>query len=257
MLLITNDDGISDGLKILLYAASKIDSTECIIPSRQRSAVSKSLIFHKPLRLSTEKIGKRNIHHLSGTPADCVLFALHKRKFLPSRPHLLLSGINLGSNISLHSIYSSGTVGACIEAATYGLPAIAFSQHLYSKDWGEKKKIKDAKEVEKQILKIVRTVLKYGMPSGCDILNVNFPEKVKGAKIIICSPSMHRYTPTVLSRKHPYGVPYYWIVGKGYFHGDKGSDVEKLREGNITITPLSIQPTDEKMLLSARKLFEI
>ncbi len=256
MLLVTNDDGLSDGLHILLDAAARLDKFECIIPSHQRSAVSKSLIFHKPLRLDSNHIGKTKIHHLSGTPADCVLFALHKKNFLPKKPSLLLSGINMGSNISYHSIFSSGTVGACIEAATYGIPSIAFSQHLYSKDWGARKEIQEPKAVRDAIVRIVRNVLKNGMPKGCDILNVNFPEKVNGAKIAVCPPSMHRYKPTVLERKHPYGIPYYWIVGKGYFRGAKNTDAALLKKGRITISPLSINICRENAILQTKKTFE-
>ena len=255
MILITNDDGISDGLKVLVQAASELDDVFCIIPSRQRSAVSKSLIFHKPLRLNETEVAGKKAYHLSGTPADCVLFALHKKNFMPQKPRLVLSGINMGSNISLHCIYSSGTLGSCIEAATYGIPAIAFSQHLYSNDWGATKEISEKEEVKQRVKGIIRAVLKQGMPKGCDLLNVNFPEKVKNAQISVCPPSMHRYTPTVLQRTHPYGVDYYWIVGKGHFKGKGGTDSEELRKGKITITPLSISMGSTKNIESARLLF--
>ena len=41
-------------------------------------------------------------------------------------PHIVLSGINRGSNSGLNSVYS-GTVAAAMEANAYDVPSIAFS----------------------------------------------------------------------------------------------------------------------------------
>ncbi|MEM2970587.1 MAG: 5'/3'-nucleotidase SurE, partial [Candidatus Bathyarchaeia archaeon] len=232
-----------------------LDSVFCIIPSRQRSAVSKSLIFHKPLRLDYAFLGKKRIYHLSGTPADCVLFALNKKNFMPKKPSLLLSGVNMGSNISIHSIFSSGTLGACFEAATYGIPSLAFSQHIYYKACGARKRINQPNELKRKLVHIIQKVLKCGMPSGCSILNINFPRRVKDAKIAVCSPSMHRYAPSILERKHPYGTPYYWIVGKDTTLNFPNTDASLLKKGFITITPLSLDISPTRLIKHTKELF--
>ena len=48
---------------------------------------------------------------VNGSPADCVKFGL--KKILSNAPDLILSGINLGSNLGYNIIYS-GTVAAAM-----------------------------------------------------------------------------------------------------------------------------------------------
>ena len=75
--------------------------------------------------MQVEPRGERRFA-VHGTPADCVLIALNG--LLGARgADLVLSGVNAGSNLA-NDIGSSGTVGACFEAAERGVPAIAFSQ---------------------------------------------------------------------------------------------------------------------------------
>ncbi len=45
---------------------------------------------------------------------------------MPKKPDLVVSGINYGENVGL-GITISGTVGAAMEAASLGLPALAVS----------------------------------------------------------------------------------------------------------------------------------
>ena len=45
---------------------------------------------------------------------------------MPKKPDLIVSGINSGTNIGI-DITRSGTVGAALEAANYGIPAMAVS----------------------------------------------------------------------------------------------------------------------------------
>jgi len=67
----------------------------------------------------------QNRFHCSGYPSDCVLYSL-KGGIFPSKPDVVVSGINHGFNISTDTLYS-GTVGAASEAALMGIPAFALS----------------------------------------------------------------------------------------------------------------------------------
>ena len=68
----------------------------------------------------------RNVSRRKDHRADCVLAGLHQvMKDAP--PDLVLSGVNRGNNAAENVLYS-GTVGAAIEAALQGIPAIALSQ---------------------------------------------------------------------------------------------------------------------------------
>jgi 5'-nucleotidase len=61
---------------------------------------------------------------IHGSPAQAVLYALVE--LMPRKPALSVSGINSGENIGSGAT-SSGTLGAALEAADQGVPALAAS----------------------------------------------------------------------------------------------------------------------------------
>jgi 5'-nucleotidase len=63
-------------------------------------------------------------YQVDGSPAAAVLHAL--LELAPRRPALLISGINYGENLGA-DVTMSGTVGAALEGAVNGLPALAVS----------------------------------------------------------------------------------------------------------------------------------
>jgi 5'-nucleotidase len=82
---------------------------------------SDGLIEERALQVN----GKRwTIFSVGGTPAQTVLHAI--LEILPERPDLVVSGINYGENLGT-GITVSGTVGAALEAASFGIPALAMS----------------------------------------------------------------------------------------------------------------------------------
>ncbi|MGB9719779.1 MAG: 5'/3'-nucleotidase SurE [Candidatus Anstonellales archaeon] len=225
MILITNDDGYTESAKVLMEIAKEFDRKVVgIFPERQSSAVSKSMTFHKPARVN--KI-KKDVYVINGTPADCVYFAVGKYKL-----DMVISGVNLGDNTSLHSIFSSGTVGGAIEAALFGIPAMAFSRakkgHWKEADW----RWEDKEEMEYWIRKIIKN---YKVKKG-QALSVNLPEKLtKKARIVFANPQQHRLNPWIVKRLDPDGTPYYWLTGK-YAKPEKGTDVYYISKGDISIT---------------------
>ncbi|MFC7140719.1 5'/3'-nucleotidase SurE [Halosimplex aquaticum] len=119
--LLTNDDGIdSVGLDVLRERLAETADVTVVAPAEDQSGV-----------------GRRNSHEVTvrdhewgrvieGTPADCVAVGL---RGLGVEPDLVVSGANPGPNIGLHRLGRSGTVGAAIEAAHLGTPAIAVSTY--------------------------------------------------------------------------------------------------------------------------------
>src|SRR3954462_2530449 len=96
-ILIANDDGIeSPGIKLLEKIAREIsDDVWVVAPEQEQSGASHSLTTRRPLRL--REMGPQR-YAVDGTPTDCVLVAV-KRLLRDKPPHLLLSGINGGSNV--------------------------------------------------------------------------------------------------------------------------------------------------------------
>ena len=235
---ITNDDGYTQGVKILLEFAKGLGNAYAVVPDRQRSAVSAAVTLHKPLRLLKRK---GDIYTLSGTPADCSVFVIYSKE-LPA-PDVVFSGINWGDNTGMSPLISSGTIGACWKAAIHGTPAVAFS--LYRKkrmgwekkeSWGDPGKLKEAmgkvwKRIEPQLGKY-------------DFFVVNMPalEKLEKAKILFGKRvQMKRTAPVIEKRMDPHGEPYFWLGGQGA-KMEKGSDFYEVGvKGNIVITRISLK----------------
>lgn len=139
--LLTNDDGIEGpGFEYLVKSLNKAGiPLVAFAPSGNKSACSMQLNLGKPIDLHNrnELIERWNLDAsvgvhlfaLDGTPCDTMIVALDGglKHVLPTiEPSLVLSGVNLGPNLSQDS-YHSGTMGAAREAGLYGIPAIASS----------------------------------------------------------------------------------------------------------------------------------
>src|ERR1700731_2502212 len=121
-ILLTNDDGYeAPGLRALAAELQGLATVSIVAPSREQSGAAQSLTLRQPI--VCHPIADRQ-WAIDGTPADCVIVALHK--LLPERPDMVISGINFGANLG-ENVYYSGTVGAAREAALHHLPAIAMS----------------------------------------------------------------------------------------------------------------------------------
>src|SRR5262245_28272908 len=111
-ILVTNDDGyFSPGIRTLAQALVPLGEVTIVAPQTEASAVGHALTLRRPLRL--ERIDEY-IYAVDGTPTDCVNIAIHE--VLPSKPDLVVSGINKGFNIGDDVTYS-GTVAGALEAA--------------------------------------------------------------------------------------------------------------------------------------------
>jgi len=132
-ILLTNDDGIdATSLQILVDRLHERGHKLVVFaPSENNSAVSMKISLGIPLTVVNRNDSRENVHQyaIGGTPCDCVIAALDGglKKLLPGIiPKLVVSGINLGPNMS-QDAYHSGTMAAAREAGMYGVPAIASS----------------------------------------------------------------------------------------------------------------------------------
>lgn len=132
-ILLTNDDGIqSPGLWAAAAALSELGYVHVVAPRDQFSGAGRSQPSSSDGLISARQMqvnGKLwTVYSVGGTPAQAVLHAIYE--ILPragvDRPDLVVSGINYGENIGL-GVTVSGTVGAALEAAGRGIPALAIS----------------------------------------------------------------------------------------------------------------------------------
>lgn len=129
LILVTNDDGIdSPGLRAAAEAVAPLGDLLVVAPYYQQSASGRSFakmpdrkIYRKTLTIADQPlIG----YSIKGTPAQVTITAL--LDLAPRPVSLVVSGINFGENIG-SGITASGTVGAALEAASAGIPALAVS----------------------------------------------------------------------------------------------------------------------------------
>lgn len=130
-ILISNDDGLgSPFLKPFLRAFQKVaEELVCVVPAAEQSWIGRAYSRHRSLTLKEiEGFGNARIFTIDGTPADCVNIAL--AHVLNESPDALVSGINIGHNLALPLLWSSGTFSAAVEGAARGIPAFACSLQL-------------------------------------------------------------------------------------------------------------------------------
>src|SRR5205809_628805 len=196
-ILLTNDDGYqAEGLRALAAALEGFATVGIVAPSREQSGTAQSLTLRQPIVCN--KIAEHE-WAIDGTPADCVIVALHK--LLPQKPDLVISGINHGANMG-ENVYYSGTVGAAREAALHHLPLIAMSLSA-------KKDNLNFSHAARIARKAAEIVLKEGLPDQV-LLNINVPEPWNG-KVHFTRQSRKITRNQLTEGKDPKGRTYYWI----------------------------------------------
>ncbi len=249
-ILITNDDGINaPGIKHLFEAISPYAKCVIAAPLSEKSGAGLSTTLNKPLEIQNY-VWKNDTpaYSINGTPSDCIKMACSV--ILKTKPDLIISGINRGSNAGRNVLYS-GTIGAVIEGVFRNIPGIAFSCFDMQDPAFDTSK--------KYVFPIVDYILKNPLADG-SFLNVNFPSKslpVQGIKLTAQGLGYCMENPD--RRVHPEGHAYYWLGGKWNFHPEEmeESDIALLQKGYVTAVPIKIsQLTCEKELAKHKKSFE-
>jgi 5'-nucleotidase len=130
LVLFTNDDGIaSPGLWAAVEAFCDWADVLVVAPREQQSGTGRSMPVTSAGRIypDVRRLDGRDVtvYSVDGTPAQSVQHGVIE---LSDRlPSLVVSGINYGENTG-NGVTISGTVGAALEAASLGIPAIALSQ---------------------------------------------------------------------------------------------------------------------------------
>ncbi|NJN17407.1 MAG: 5'/3'-nucleotidase SurE [Oscillochloris sp.] len=134
-ILVTNDDGIeSVGLWALAGALHEagLGTVTIVAPLEEQSGMSMSLPpgpDHLLRAVEAPDPAHREITAFAytGSPVGCVSVAM--RSGVMPQPDVVISGINRGLNTGTN-VMLSGTVGAAMIGALWGLPAMAVSQQF-------------------------------------------------------------------------------------------------------------------------------
>ena len=254
-ILLTNDDGVSSvGLWAAYEALAPIADVTVVAPATQQSAVGRSISIFEPLRASQIVMNGIPAWSVAGKPTDAVIIGLYALRLNPT---LIVSGINIGENLSFESIMTSGTVGAALEGSNQGTKGIAFS--LQVEDQGDKfddprNNGQNFDAAKKIVQDVVSRILAQEFCPHADVINVNIPSVVKGGYEVTRLARKLFHT-GVEKRFDPRGRPYFWINGPLIEDAEEGTDVHAIRKGNISITPITLDCTAYKAENEARTLF--
>ncbi len=253
-ILLTNDDGIdAPGLAALYKAARGLGDVTVVAPDSVQSAKSHAVTFHMPLTIKPHRVHAHGEalfvgHAVSGTPADCVKVARAKVGKEPW--DLVISGINAGANLGVHTLYS-GTVAAAREAAMTGIPAIAMSLHL------GKRELTNWDQAAEWAGVVLKDVVAQGVGVGC-VMNINLPitdrgEPPLGVRVVPASTSPMVDTYDAVHGQDEEHPRYHARDHLSFQERVAGTDVEALFQRYITVTPLHFDLTWHERLAELRK----
>jgi hypothetical protein len=245
-ILISNDDGFrAAGIQELAEAMLPYGDVTIVAPDGPRSGFSGAITTTQPLRLKhRHTTGSLKVYSCEGTPVDCVKLALNTI-FADTRPDLVLSGINHGSNEGICVSYS-GTLGAAREGCIYGIPSLAVS--LDDTAWHP-----DFTDSIDYTKKVVELMQQTKLPHQT-MLSLNVPkDKPKGLKI--CPMTVGRFVEEFVNSQDGRGKEIHWMTGYQIptDEADRG-DWHYLREGWATLTPLQLDTTNHSYISELRSL---
>lgn len=239
-ILIANDDGIkAEGLWELVDAMAEFAEVMICAPDKEKSGYSHAISIFRTLKPVKVRFKGFNAYAINGTPADCVklgVLALAEKK-----PDLVVSGINHGPNNGRFILYS-GTVGAAAEAAIMGIPAMAVSLAAYADKM-------DFRTAAVYAGKIAKAVIRGEIIlSGHSMLNINVPDasavKIKGVEFK--DKGKCEYEQKYIKKGKGYRL---YIGGRTKSAARTGRvDSHALEQGYITVTPISFDLNDKKLM---------
>ena len=246
-ILLTNDDGYeSAGLHALVEALTPLGDVTVVAPSTEKSACGHSLTLTRPLHFI--EISKHFYKLDDGTPTDCIFLALNKL-FSRQKPDIIVSGINIGSNMGEDITYS-GTASAAMEAALQGIPGIAISQ-VYA-ERGKSIDEYGYTLAQEAISTLVSKIFTGAFPlQQRRFLNVNVPpvpsEHSRGFRITRAGNRHYGHNAQV--HHNPRGKEYYWIgLPELSWLDTEGhmTDFEAVSADYISLTPVTLDMTSHE-----------
>ena len=237
-ILVTNDDGYeAKGLHTLIEVLKDIADVTVVAPATEKSACAHSLTLTRPLRFINVD---DNFYKLDdGTPSDCIYLALNSL-YEGTKPDLVISGINRGSNMGEDITYS-GTCAGAMEAVLHDIPAIAISQvvdfSVSNNDY-----TLAARTIKELVVKITNG--SFPLPHR-EFLNVNIPMGVTEAKMMVTYAGYRFYANEAQLHRNPRGEEHYWLglhplAFKPRENREGVCDYDAIEQGYISVTPIHL-----------------
>ncbi len=261
-ILLTNDDGIfSPGLWAAASALADLGFVTVVAPREQYSGAGRSFPLHSDgiIELKQVQVNGQNwvVHAVGGSPAQAVLHGV--LEVLPRVPDLVVSGINFGENVGT-GITASGTVGAALEAASMGIPALAASLETPIEHHLSLSEEIDFSAAAYFTKYFARVLLNKKMPEDVDVLKLDVPFNAAiDTPWEITRISRVRIFEAIPPQRKEWNEP--GQVGYKYRSDiqsvEPGTDTYTLRiKQAISVTPLSLDLTSRVDLEKLRQEFQ-
>lgn len=250
-ILLTNDDGV-DAEGLLAIRAALAESAESVItiaPEADCSGFARKCTFSRPVGVTRVSGGQHPVYRCDGTPTDCVRVGLLGG--LAAAADLVVSGINHGANLADDVTYS-GTIGAGLEAAILGTPAICLSQQTptgtfsvnYHEDLESAGLAYDFGFAAAHGASLAASVIRARAAEPV-VLNVNYPAARVDATSMLTRAGRRDYPRADVPEWAGDGdVHWLYLFGEPdeiipEADASLGTDIAALRAGYVSVTPLS------------------
>ncbi len=263
LILITNDDGIhSPGLAAAAAALDPLGDLLIVAPQEQQTSMarSRSQACGGDGTITQTKVhyqGKTWVGYgVKATPALSVVHGIHE--LAERQISLSVSGINYGENIGA-CVTASGTLGAALEAAEYGIPSLAVSQEIDSLDYHSYNTVEDFSAAIHFTTLVASKMLGISLPFDADVLKLEIPcgATTETRLVVTRQDRLAYYQAVVEPRENMFGtkLEITQIPSKGKYSATN-TDAFALAEGLVSVTPLSLDLTSRDCLEDIAQLFE-
>lgn len=260
-ILLTNDDGIlSPGLWAAATALEAIGFVHVVAPREQSTGMGRSLPGSSDgvIEEKIVQVNRRNwtVYAVNGSPAQAVIHAI--LEVVPSRPDLVVSGINYGENFGT-GVTISGTVGAALEGAGNGIPSLAVSLETDKAHHKSYSETVDFSAAAHFTAKFAALMLANELPFDVDLLKIEIPASATiDTEWEMTKLSRLRYYESLPPRRKDWAQPgrldYRQAADLSDF--DRNSDVYVTRVlKKIAVTPMSLDLTSRVSLSELEDLF--
>ncbi len=249
-ILIGNDDGIrAYGIGVLVKELAGEHEVRVYAPMDNRSGFSHSLTVRQPIYVKKSDIFADLgvvAYEFSGTPADAIKLGLDIDRNW--QPDIVIGGINHGPNMGMDVMYS-GTCGVAMEGSLAGALGIAVSLNHHAEDGHFETA---AKVVFENLANL------FDAHIGTSIWNINVPnlpyQQLKGVELT--QVGVQIYNDVYEKGEDKNGI-FYSLGGYTVDHDQNqpNGDVEVVKNGKVSITPIKQNRTDFEELERCEQLF--
>jgi 5'-nucleotidase len=255
-ILLTNDDGIlSPGLWAAASALSELGFVHVAAPRDQYSAAGRSMPITSDGIIEVREVtvnGKTwKVHAVGGSPAQAVQQGV--LEIMPVKPDLVVAGINFGENPG-SGVTISGTIGAALEGASLGFPALAISLETEQKHHYSHSKEVDFSAAAYFTWYFGHMLLNKSLPDDVDVLKVDIPcDATVDTPWVVTRQSRRPYFEPTIPKRPSWDVPVrigYHIASDFEDDAPDSDSYAVFVRRIISVTPLSLDLTSRVDLVT-------